>query len=127
MKLLLDTNALIWAVGDHPRLGRRARARITDSSNVVLFSMVSIWELLIKIRTGKLHLDWRKLAGVAGEAGFVRLDIGIDHMEALDALPLRHGDPYDHLILAQAVSERATLITADQNMMLYDVPIIECG
>ncbi|SDC95350.1 PIN domain nuclease, a component of toxin-antitoxin system (PIN domain) [Sphingomonas sp. YR710] len=127
MKLLLDTHALIWAVQDNPRLGRRARARIGDRKNKVLFSTVSIWEILIKIRTGKLHIDWRKLTGAAGEAGYARLDIGIDHMEALDALPLRHGDPYDHLILAQAISERATLVTADQNMKLYDVPILECG
>lgn len=127
MKLLLDTNALIWAVQDNPKLGRRARARIGDRNNEVLFSTVSIWEILIKVRARKLHLDWRKLAGAAGEAGYARLDIGMDHMETLDGLPLHHGDPYDHLILAQAVAERATLVTADQNMMRYGVPIIECG
>lgn len=123
---MLDTHALIWAIADHPKLGKRARAVIADRNNDVLFSVVSIWEILIKVRVGKLHLDWRKLAGAAGEAGFQRIDVGTDHMEALDALPFHHGDPFDHLILAQAIAEGARIVTSDQNMMRYDIPIMEC-
>lgn len=127
MRLLLDTHALIWAIADHPKLGKKARAVIADRNNDVLYSVVSIWEILIKVRVGKLHLDWRKLTGAAGEAGFQRIDVGTDHMEALDTLPFHHGDPFDHLILAQAIAEGARIVTSDQNMMRYDVPIMECS
>lgn len=127
MRLLLDTNALIWAVAADPRLAKEAQGLIADRDNAVLFSVVSIWEILIKVRVGKLHLDWRKLTGAAGQAGFQRIGVDIAHMETLAALPFYHRDPYDHLILAQAITEGASLVTSDANMGLYDVPIIACG
>ncbi|MEQ1548405.1 MAG: type II toxin-antitoxin system VapC family toxin [Chakrabartia sp.] len=127
MKLLLDTNALIWTIEQNPKLGKRAQSLIERHGNDVMFSIVSIWELLIKTRTGKLHLDWQIVSAGASEAGLIQIGVDLTHMEALNALPYYHGDPFDHLILAQAITEGATLVTSDQNMMHYGVPIIECG
>ncbi len=127
MKLLLDTNALMWAVEGNSRLGRKALAKIENPRNEIAFSTVSLWEIIIKIRVGKLRQDWKKLAATAIQAGFRRIDINVTHMQALDTLPFYHGDPFDHLILAQAIAEQATIVTADSNMMRYGVPILECG
>ena len=127
MKLLLDTNALIWAIEDNPRLGRKARGLIADSNHEILFSVVSIWEAVLKVRAGKVQFDWRKLAGAAGANGFRRIDLSIGHVTAFETLEAHHRDPFDHMILAQAISEGATLVTSDAMMMKYDVPIVECG
>jgi PIN domain nuclease of toxin-antitoxin system len=127
VRFLLDTNAFIWALEDNPRLGRKARSLITDTSNDVIFSVVSVWEVLIKARVGKTHLNWRKLTGAAAEAGFERIGVEMAHLAALADLPYHHRDPFDHLILATATAEKATLITSDGDMLRYGVPIVECG
>jgi len=124
VRILLDTHALIWAFEDNPKLGAKARARITDRDNEILFSIVSIWELLIKIRKGRMHLDWRKLMAVAAETGFRRIGIEPAHFEMLHALPLEHGDPYDHLLIAQAVAEDAAFMSIDGNAPNYPVKIV---
>lgn len=126
MKLLLDTHVLLWAIEGNKRLGPGARAAIVDRRNDVLFSIVSIWELLIKIRVGKLHLDWRKLSAIASETGFRRIGVDMAHLETLSLLPRHHGDPYDHLLLAQASVEEATLVTSDQHMTRYGITCMDC-
>ncbi len=126
MRLFLDTHVLLWAIEGNRRLGPQARSAITDRDNDVLFSVVSIWELLIKIRVGKLHLDWRKLSAVASEAGFRRIGVEMAHLESLAFLPRHHGDPYDHLLLAQASVEEAILVTSDEHMTRYGIACMDC-
>ncbi len=85
MRLLLDTHVLIWAINDDKALKRGVRDAITDLDNELLFSVVSIWEIVIKNRAGKLHLDWRKLAAAASAAGFRRVDLALSHVDAFEA------------------------------------------
>lgn len=126
MKLLLDTHVLLWWLQDDPRLRPRVRAIIADLGNEVLVSTGSLWEISIKHRKGKLVEAGSAVWRDAAEEGFRLLSIEREHLEALEALvqPDRHGDPFDHLILAQASVEQAVVVTADRHMTSYGIPYI---
>lgn len=126
MRLLVDTHVLIWAMEDNPKLGRKTRAVLADRENEVLFSAVSIWEVLMKIRARKLLLDWRKLGAAAAEAGFRRIGLEPAHLEVLADLPDHHRDPFDHLLFAQAIAEDAHFVTADAHAGSYPLKVIGC-
>lgn len=122
MKLLLDTQALLWWVNDNPKLGLMARAAIADRGNVVLVSVASLWEISIKHRIGKLEDSGSVVMQEALDSGFNILGIEAAHLEALEALtPLAgHKDPFDHVILVQAQAENAILVTSDRHLRSYD-------
>jgi PIN domain nuclease of toxin-antitoxin system len=123
MKLLLDTQALIWWINDDPKLGSRARSLIADDRNQVLVSVASLWEMAIKHRIGKLE-DSGAAAYREVQAGrFNVVGIEVDHLQALERLVTRsdHKDPFDHLILAQAIAEDAILVTSDGRMREYGI------
>ena len=124
MRLLLDTHALIWWLGDAPRLGAMARALIADPDNEVVISAVSLWEITIKWRVGKLEHPGSHFGALLRDQRFDILPITFDHVRRLDGLAFHHGDPFDHLILAQAQHERATIVTADRQMTRYGLPCI---
>ena len=126
MRLLLDTHVLIWWFRDNPRLGSRSRALIADEAIEVLFSCASCWEATIKARTGKIEMTGSELWHRATEERFLPLGIEAAHIEALESLPRvhRHGDPFDHLLLAQAKAEGAAIITNDAKMAEYGIPCI---
>ena len=126
MKLLLDTHVLVWWVRDNPRLGPRSRALIADGAIEVLFSCVSCWEATIKSRTGKIEMTGSELWRSATHERFLPLGVEAAHIEALERLPrvLRHGDPFDHLLLAQAKAEGAAIMTNDAKMAEYGIPCI---
>ena len=124
MRLLLDTNALIWWLTDQPKLGHRGRALIADCENSVMTSIVSLWEISIKWRVGKMTQPGTFFARLLREQGIACLPITNDHLAALEELPFHHGDPYDHMILAQAKVEGATLMTSDRILAAYDIPCI---
>lgn len=105
MRLLLDTHALLWWLNDDAKLGNHARGLIGDSENDVLVSVVSLWEITVKLRIGKLDADLEEILAILPAQGFDRLDISDAHLIALAALPLHHRDPFDHLLMAQAVVE----------------------
>ena len=126
MKYLLDTHTAIWALGDKARLSRNAKAIIDDVSNPLCVSMVNAWELAIKVSLGKLNF-------VGGASFFLTrmehngieiMDIEKKHLEIVEKLPFIHGDPFDRLLIATALSEGLTIITADDNIQKYDVPWI---
>lgn len=123
MKLLLDTSALLWLAADDPRLGMAARAAIAEAQTV-LVSDVSLWEVVIKQRIGKLEVDAGQVIGEIETRGLVRLPIHRDHLRALIDLPRLHGDPFDHLLFIQALFERATFVTADRMAALYGAEVI---
>jgi len=124
MRLLLDTHALMWWLEDNPRLGPRARQRLADPDNEVIASMVSLWEITIKWRIGRMHQSGSAFAALLDEQGLAPLTVERAHILMLEQLPLLHGDPFDHLLLAQASAEDATIVTNDRHMTAYGVPCI---
>ena len=126
VKCLLDTHALLWWLADDDRLGPAPRALIADPATEALVSVVSLWEITVKQRIGKLAADIPALLR-ATEAAFPLLPIRPAHLRRLAALPAHHRDPFDHLLIAQAQAERARFITADARAALYPVTVLGCG
>jgi PIN domain nuclease of toxin-antitoxin system len=126
VRLLLDTHVLIWWLRDNPQLGQQTRALISHAHVEVLFSAVSCWEASLKHRVGKMEIAGAQMWRQALAEGFEAITIQPEHLAELETLPViaRHSDPYDHLLLAQAKAEGASLVTADRAMALYGVPCI---
>jgi PIN domain nuclease of toxin-antitoxin system len=127
MKFLLDTHALLWWLVDDSQLGRQARELVEDPGNDVLVSMVSLWEIAVKTRIGKLEADIKEITDAVQQEGFNFLDIGIAHLLTLAGLPVHHRDPFDHLLIAQAITEDATFISDDRNTARYPVRMVTCS
>ena len=127
MRLLLDTHALLWWLSDDSRLGQQVRDLISDPENDVLVSVVSLWEITVKLRIGKLDANLLEILAVLPDMGFDRLDIADSHLVELAKLPLHHRDPFDHLLMAQAIAEGAYFISDDQNVPLYGLPYLTCS
>jgi PIN domain nuclease of toxin-antitoxin system len=104
--LLLDTHALLWWLELHPKLATTARALI-DPDNEPMISIVSFWEIAIKVRAGKLKADIAAIARTVEGQNFSRLGIEDSHLQTLLGLPFHHRDPFDHLLIAQAIAEDA--------------------
>lgn len=124
MKHLLDTHAFLWWIGDDPALSRRARAALADPGNTFLLSMASAWEMAIKISLGKLELDAnleRFLPEQMSANGFSMLPIDLRHVSRAARLPFHHRDPFDRLIVAQALVEEVPVVTADPAFTAYGV------
>jgi PIN domain nuclease of toxin-antitoxin system len=124
VKVLLDTNVLLWWLTASPRLNDRSRDLISDPAGEVLVSVVSLWEIAIKVRIGKLQADIGEIEVQIGREGFRRVAITSAHLTALMPLPQHHRDPFDHLLMAQALSEEATFLTGDRQVAQYPVPAI---
>lgn len=127
MRLLLDTHALLWWLADDDRLGLQARELIEDPGNDVLVSVVSLWEAVVKARVGKLKADVSEIADGVQREGFALLNIERMHLLTLAGLPLHHRDPFDHLLIAQAIAEDATFISEDRNARNYPVRSTRCS
>ena len=130
MKLLLDTHVLLWAAGAPKRLPRAARTLLEDEANDLLFSAASLWEGAIKQALGKQQLgredfrvDARLLRRGLLDNGYAELAVTGAHAAALDLLPPLHTDPFDRMLIAQAVVEGITLVTADAILGRYPGPI----
>jgi len=124
VRLLLDTHVLLWWLDDNPQLGRRSRKLIADPATDVFVSQVSIWETAIKQRIGKLQIGPAEILPRLPEFGFSLLEICNKHLLALAELAKHHGDPFDHLLLAQASVEDAAIMTSDRKLPLYGVRCI---
>jgi PIN domain nuclease of toxin-antitoxin system len=127
MKLLLDTHALLWWLADDKLLGRQARELVEDPGNDILISVVSLWEIAVKTRIGKLQADIKEITDAVQQEGFALLDIGIAHLRTLGALPMHHRDPFDHLLIAQAIAEDATFMSEDRNAARYPARTVTCS
>jgi PIN domain nuclease of toxin-antitoxin system len=127
MRVLLDTHALLWWLSDDRRLGATARATISDSANDVLASVVSLWEIVVKLRIGKLDADISAIERAISRDGFQRLPITPAHLAAVVTLPSHHRDPFDHLLIAQAMTEGATFLSEDRNAKSYPVQLQRCS
>lgn len=129
MRLLLDTHALLWWLSDGDELGQQARAIIADPGNDVLVSVASLWEIVVKVRIGKLQADIAEIEAAIVRDAFVRLDIRPFHLAQLGVLPKYpdHRDPFDHLLLAQALGENAAFVSEDRQVARYPIRIITCS
>ena len=118
MKLLLDTHIVLWVLRDAAELSAAARSMIRNA-DVVFVSSVSWWEASIKVAAGKLAVDPARLQGHALAAGFEPLPITWTHALALHGLPPLHRDPFDRMLVAQAISEPLHLLTHDTALAAY--------
>ncbi len=118
MRLSLDTHIFLWAVAGSPLLKPAAR-RILESAEQVFVSAVSIWAVAIKSRLGKIDVDPHALADAIEGSGFRELAVRAAHAAGVAKLALHHNDPFDRLLLAQAIAEPLRLITADAMLAQY--------
>ena len=125
-RYLLDTHAAIWFFNGEGRLSQTVDRIIRDLSNPVYLSIASAWELAIKICIGKLDIDGRTADFIHdAEANDIAiLPIKSDYLTTLETLPMIHRDPFDRLLVATALSERITIISADEDIAKYQVPHI---
>ena len=125
MKLLLDTHVLLWAAGTPQRLPRAARALLEDEANELVFSAASLWEVAIKQQLGRddFRADARLLRRSLLDNGYTEFPVTSAHAVALDLLPPLHKDPFDRMLIAQALVEGIMLLTADANLARYPGPI----
>ena len=125
MKLLLDTQLLLWAAGQPERLSPRAKRQLTNPDNELLFSAASIWEITIKAGLGRddFRVEPRLFRHALLENGYVELPITSEHAVSVDALPPLHKDPFDRLLVAQALVEGVPLLTADEQLEVYGGPV----
>ena len=127
MRYLLDTHTFLWWVTDDRRLSPRARALIRDPENEVLFSAASAWEIAIEAQLGRIVLrgDPREVIPRQVAAnGFAQLAIETPHALEVAALPLLHPDPFDRLLVAQALLEELPLLSVDPAVAQYNVLVI---
>ncbi len=125
MKLLLDTHLLLWAAGEPSRLSAEVCALIEATENELLFSAASMWEIAIKRGLGRedFRVDVRLLRRGLLDNGYGELPVGSDHAVAIDGLPPIHKDPFDRLLVAQALVEGITLLTSDERVAQYPGPV----
>ena len=122
MRLLLDTHILLWWLADDRRLSADHRALIADASNLVLISAMTVAEIAIKASLGKLDAP-DDLLPTLEAGGFDELPCESRHADVLRTLPWHHRDPFDRMLIAQAIAERLTVLTADPHFTAYGVEL----
>jgi len=125
VKLLLDTQLLLWAAGQPERLSAAARRLLNNPRNELLFSAASLWEIAIKHTLGRddFRAEPRVLRRGLLDNGYTELPVTSEHAVNTDSLPPLHKDPFDRLLLAQAFTEGITLLTADAQVARYPGPV----
>lgn len=124
MRILLDTHVFLWWLADSKALSALARKKITDA-DAVFVSSASLWEAVIKIGLGKLKADPMSLYQGIAASGFVSLPVNAEHTLALAKLPDHHKDPFDRILLAQALSEPLHFLTADRALSAYSALVVQ--
>jgi PIN domain nuclease of toxin-antitoxin system len=125
VKLLLDTQLLLWAAGQPERLSAPTRKLLNDPRNELLFSAASLWEIAIKSSLGRedFRVDPRLLRRGLLDNGYIELAVTSEHAVSINGLPPLHKDPFDRLLLAQALTEGITLLTGDTRLARYPGPV----
>jgi PIN domain nuclease of toxin-antitoxin system len=118
MRLLLDTHIFIWAVIGSTSLSAQARRTIEDAE-AVFVSAATIWEIAIKARLGKIKADPNALVAAIDQSGFLDLPVSVLHAAGVAQLPALHSDPFDRLLIAQAMLEPLRFLTADASLRPY--------
>jgi PIN domain nuclease of toxin-antitoxin system len=123
MRILLDTHIFYWLFYDQHKLPSAART-ILDDADAVFVSAVSLWEIAIKVRVGKLKADIPELISSLEAANLIELPVLARHTPLVSILPLHHADPFDRLLIAQAITEPLHLLTADPKLKQYSELVI---
>ena len=124
MKQLLNTHTFLWFVDGNPKLSTRVRGLIEDKTNENIISIVSLWEMSIKYNIGKLQLNSPFNTFVqqeVKESNIKVLNISLEHLNLTATLPLHHRDPFDHLIIAQAMVEDIPVLSIDRAFDAYSI------
>lgn len=124
MNLLLDTHILLWWLDDSDFLSKHAHDAIATTDNLIFVSVAVIWEIRIKQALGKLEITVDFL-NVLKQQGFELLSISAEHAFEVGELPMHHRDPFDRMLIAQAMEEGLTIVTHDRVFKKYKVPILE--
>jgi len=122
VRLLLDTHALLWALAAPARLPKAVADAIRDPTNVVSVSAASVWEVAIKAALGKITADVDEIAQSSTDAGFDELPVTLLHARRVRSLPAHHRDPFDRMLVAQALEEGLTIVTRDSAFAAYQSP-----
>lgn len=127
MNLLLDTHVALWAITDHPKLTKKARELIESPRSTVWISAASLWEIAIKhgLGRGDMPVSGQDALRYFRESGYRFLAIEPEHAAAVEDLPAHHADPFDRILVAQALTEPMRLITHDPLVASYSDTIIE--
>lgn len=124
---MLDTHAFLWAVTDDPRLSARCRKIFSAADTELVLSVVSVWEMIIKAQLGKLSTPSPMrlfLARQLEDNQIAVLPVTLEHIFALEALPMHHRDPFDRLLIAQSIEEGIPILSADQQLTAYTAKVI---
>lgn len=127
MNILLDTHALLWMVSSSRKLSPNARRLLADDTNALFFSIAGYWEIGIKISLGKLELreDWQEaLPKEMTRNAISWLSVLPSHIHSVAGLPWIHRDPFDRLLIAQAMTENLNIMTTDSSFSDYGVPVV---
>ena len=124
MILLLDAHALLWWLADDPTLDRKAFSAIQDPANDVYVSAATVWEIAIKAAIGRLTFPLDQFDDVMQRMGFETLPILPAHAIVAGSLPRHHADPFDRVLIAQAMVENLVLVTSDSVMRRYDARVL---
>ena len=126
MKLLLDTHIVLWAAGQPEKLSESARTLLTTPENALFFSVASMWEIVIKRGLGRddFKVNPRRLRKMLIANGYNELSVDAEHVFTVETLPLRHKDPFDRLLLAQAKTEGMLLLTVDASVLQYQESVL---
>lgn len=124
MRLLLDTHIFLWAISDSRSLKTSMR-QVIEAADEVYVSAASIWEIAVKARLGKIKADTYAVMDAIGKSGFLELPVRAVHAAAVTRLALHHNDPFDRLLIAQAVVEPLKFLTVDAMLERYsDVVVV---
>lgn len=127
MKVLIDTHVLLWSIANNKQMRRRWIEILEDTSNEIIVSIASLWEIAIKVSTEKLELRYTLQELVERfvlSRGIKILQISVEHLDSLRQLPYHHRDPFDQLIIAQSIVEELEVITVDPKFTPYEISII---
>lgn len=124
MKFLLDTHTLIWWLTNDATLSEKARKVIANPDNLIFVSAASAWEIAIKKQIGKLNAP-DDLEAQIEQKDFQQLPINISHAAYIEKLPLHHNDPFDRIIIAQAICEKMKIITRDKKFVAYQIEVVK--
>jgi PIN domain nuclease of toxin-antitoxin system len=123
VRLLVDSNALLWILGNPQQLSTAARSALGDPANERFVSVASLWEIAIKVSIGKLAIPMALDTAVTGAAS-TPLTISVAHAMRVQTLPFHHRDPFDRMLVAQAIEEGLTIVTRDRIFAAYGVPVL---
>lgn len=124
MRLLLDTHILLWWLTDDPALPAALRTAIGDAGNDALVSAATVWEIALKQALGRLDFPVAETEAILAENGFAPLPITTAHAAAAGGLPRLHADPFDRMLVAQALCESLTLVSVDSQIARYGAAVL---